>query len=534
MKRNKRERSPVPEEEQEEVSTSEAPLRNEEEKSNSSLATSPVNKRSKQVNEQVSSDDTEVSLNDSSSSSSSSSSHNGVDEQDASAFSEGFSVSSSEDATVSASSEEDVGISGSVGVSDTKNAFEHANEVMRAWCKAKFNYAKIWYFEDFDFEKLLKIASCETEKLDYKTGSTIKVPGLQLEFNDEGHKYSAIQTPLGVLNFSTLNFEGSMHDTGNFAPKTPFDIKQGISWSPRVYSDDNRDPDDPEMSVEGSKFATFCKQFHVVWFMKQLMENSGKGGVKAYYDKVVSQLQDENKEKHNNYIAEMKAAKKPFNKAPPPPTPQEIAARFQMTFFLVFMRKDKRNSPQIACHTKLTRKANKKEITEFAIRPYRAPTPFLQDLYHKSNGTQVFNDIPIWTIRSQEELGETWHQNPSLYKRVPRELITIQNGTIGSIIYEPCPSVDAGNKCALMGYLKGVILYCPPTPLSSVIPGSGISTDEFPILAQPPVLRGAHCFYDETKPEHLRIQTPMNKYAVITDATNQYTQQQLESEDNPL
>jgi hypothetical protein len=342
--------------------------------------------------------------------------------------------------------------------------FDKANLMLAMYARSTFGRDHVYFYKDFTPDDIVDLVT----QLETREGT--QKEGLKLSFKDDKLKYSAIQTPIGVLSFSTITFDGNRHESDpQLKPKTSADVKQSITLTFRAYCDEGRDKEDLMHDSVGKDFVKWAEAFTTTWFLGKLIAMQGKACVSKYWKKV-----------RDNFA-------KDGNKNP---TPEQLLRAFRNAFLLELVRRDGCGQLFSRFATKLLRKPMKNENFSGG---HMAENEWLQEQWDQHG--LILNDIPVYTRRSQAELDEKW-PNISLYQKIPRNKVNIQNGDLGCVQFYPAATNGAGDKCAIMGYLKAIIWYGPGTELSKMRPEVPIDTESCPELMRPPELPGSECYME--------------------------------------
>jgi len=353
------------------------------------------------------------------------------------------------------------------------NPLTYVNNYFGAWCKLFYNVEKVFYFKNFDFDLLMDMISGE------KASKGKSVASVSLSFKDGDHKYSAIQTPIGVLSYNKITFEGNLNDP-KFPPSKPEQAKQSIMWSSKAWIQEGVDEADPINDKVGMEFVRFLHAF-TLWLMIKLEVHIKSAAMKKFYD---------------NALALWKMSQRD------PKAPldiKEIVRFFRGSKFQELVAETKYGFHRGTFSTQLLREMTTQEKAQFDVIPYTAHTPWLQSMYDQHK--LVLNDrVKIYVLKSEEELVVARRQKESPYKQVRREDFMFADGDLGMIQFQPQFSTTCGpDKCGFLGYLAGVIWYGKGNEMSTArpVPKCTASIEDMPELLENIVLPGRSDYYAE-------------------------------------
>ena len=328
--------------------------------------------------------------------------------------------------------------------------YQQANNALAYHCRVKWSKENnVWHYTDFLYEKMIQLTCNDTGNLRFK-------------YEDDDHNFSGVQTPLGVLSWSCLDYDGNRF-ADKYGPAKPHLTKQSIQWSAYKFDAQNV-AEDGVHDKTALDFIAWIKHFSVRWFLDNLKKLFKSACCKTVVSKITQELQESGIKK---------------------PTPEQILKVIETSKFNKLATLTNRGVWKITSSTGLVRKPNKRDVKEIAQYGYRAPTPWLQTLYEAKDtfdekgkletpGGHVFNDVPIYRIKTQEEMEAGWPHDKTIYKLLDRKTMPkIEDGTIGALRFSPSPTEKAGVNFAVMAYLSAVIIYSPPNDLSRSLPEMG-------------------------------------------------------------
>jgi hypothetical protein len=351
-----------------------------------------------------------------------------------------------------------------------ENPYDQGNAFLASWCRAMTVREHIYYFEDININEMFTLGT-QQKKIEGKMVEDIVL-------NWKGGKeqqYSAIQTCIGSFFFSTMTYDGNWLETDpQLKPKTERDVKQGVQFSLRAYTEEGRDTEEPSHDKLGMKFVAFATKLTRDWLCERLKDIGNSEALEKHIRKCKEQLKKE-------------GVKSPTN--------DDVFRVLRNYFILELARRDKYDQYSCRFSTKLFRFPYENEKTVYKTMPYLAPTPWMQSVYREHG--LVFNDIPIYTLRSDAELQADWATNKTLFKRIPRDKLVIRNGDLGVVRFYPGATNGAGDKCAISGYLHSIVWYGEGTDLSRMVPQKPLDADAFLHMQDVPKLPGSSCYMDK-------------------------------------
>lgn len=334
------------------------------------------------------------------------------------------------------------------------NAGDSQFKTANTYLHRNFQYRKETGLENiYVFDKNLHFGDLftlgTTSRMVKVNGKDVEQLGIELKKKNEADEFCSFVTPLGVLQHSSLNYLGNRYDV-KFPPKTIGDIKQSISFSARQYDPDSEDANEPGHDPNAMEFIQSCKENCTNWFLQEVLKQRDTKALKEFVTKAKNDLADRGNKK---------------------PTDEQLIDTMRSAMLQTARKDGKRNIFTVGFATKLFRPRNKGELkrgVEFDkwYLSHGCPNAWFREVFLHDG--LVFRDVPFYSLKSPEE--RSGDMSPTLWKKVSRKDVSIANGTIGMLRFQPQAMTEAGGKLSVVFHINGVYLYCNPTSMSADVP----------------------------------------------------------------
>jgi len=312
------------------------------------------------------------------------------------------------------------------------DTYDGVNGYLAGVCRARTPVDKCFYFEGFEAETFLEVISKDKDK-DSSFG---------FNWKEQKHKYSTFQSPVGVLNFSRIDFDGN-RESEKFTPTGPEHVKQSIQWSSRAYASDARDAQDPLQDAAAMRFVRFMQAMHLFAIGGAVDLEKRNECVKKFFKKARETW---------GFMQSSGAAM----------TREQLVNTVLKVCSQEPIRKNKYGVFAMNLSTKLLKKPSKYDVTTQKYAHYEPATDYLRRVYEE--GGFVYNDeVCVYGLKPLAERRRTPELTP--FFELPRTY-KIPENSLGAVRFslDVCTKVGS-DKFGLMPYLKAVIVFAPGTPL---------------------------------------------------------------------
>lgn len=292
----------------------------------------------------------------------------------------------------------------------------------------------------YDFNTVFKL---DTERKEGKN------PGLKLTFLDDKLEYNTIMTPIGVLSHSKMSLIGNRDEPNlKYKPGNASKVKQSIQWSSKAYCKEGATDNDPNNDEEALAFVdVFGRQLSREWFLEALRPLLKNSALSQQVNRIKTQYS-------------VRSIKNPND--------EQLLTMLSVSELLEMCRKDESGVYFSRFSSNLFRYPRKNEFKDGSR--YVAECVYHKEVYESSdpllNG-RIYNYVPIYAMRSQEEINANWKNGICPYKEVNRkDFKGIQDGDLGCCIISFQARNDSGDKVAIQPYLAGILWLGRGTELS--------------------------------------------------------------------